>query len=454
MTASVTGGPSRAFKRHTREVKRGPPSDVAWGPPGSSDEEITSSSSGEEDEGPQGLTPKGLGASQAKRLRLDEKLLERVQKIKQQQREHQPQQQRLLLIGPEGAGMKEQQQKAQHLQQQQLLHSKLIALRVCTNSALRLSNRLPDGEVLQLLLQPQQQQQQKQTAASVEAVRKEAAETFALLRQLQQLLLQQSSIVAAYRASISDSTSPVPPAETNGGWQQRRDAYKQHQVQGGEGDVWDFVADRLFNSGLRSACLANADAWHQQTCAERTKNFSVFNQPISVQLNNTMLGEEEKLLSRSLRSSHILDTNKKTTSDSATQNHMNNAATKQTQKIEKCTIVGCTGSREIGKEIQHTHYDDTEFYVELLKTSIASGNAEMDSTELVKEKALLKSRSREKAKEVDRRASKGRKIRYKPIPQLQNFMAAEPWAPNTDALPGAGDPLVVESLMRNLFRGG
>ncbi|XP_026193140.1 uncharacterized protein LOC34617377 [Cyclospora cayetanensis] len=99
----------------------------------------------------------------------------------------------------------------------------------------------------------------------------------------------------------------------------------------------------------------------------------------------------------------------------------------------------------------HAQTSSEEFYVDLLKSSVASGTAQMDATELAKEKELLKKRGREKAREVDRRASKGRKIRYKTIPQLEHFMAAEPWIPNADVLPGADDPLVVESLMRNLF---
>ena len=77
----------------------------------------------------------------------------------------------------------------------------------------------------------------------------------------------------------------------------------------------------------------------------------------------------------------------------------------------------------------------------------------MDGAELAKEKELLKSRNKEKSqfplcspplvmealgiriqetglgfvcvgRQVDRRASKGRKIRYKPIPQLENFVVS------------------------------
>ncbi|CDJ39186.1 hypothetical protein, conserved, partial [Eimeria tenella] len=92
-----------------------------------------------------------------------------------------------------------------------------------------------------------------------------------------------------------------------------------------------------------------------------------------------------------------------------------------------------------------------EFYVELLKASAAAGDGEVEAATLTKERALL-SKKRKAAKIVDRRASKGRKIRYKPIPELESFMTSVPWVPNTEALPGADDPLVVQGIINNLFR--
>ncbi|KAL8437771.1 hypothetical protein Efla_006663 [Eimeria flavescens] len=372
-------------------------------------------------------------APRPKRLQLDERLMQRVRKIQQQQQQQQ-QQGGLVLLGKDGGGVAEQQQqKAEQVQQQQQIHSKLVALRVCLNSVLRLANNFPPAFLLQQLQHKQQQQQEEEeaAAAALALVRKEAAAVFVLMRRLQQQLLQQSSLAAAYSAAAADPAAA--PAAAGGGWQQRREAHAEQQAAGGEADVWRLLGDFLFSSGLRQACLANADAWHQQICADRSKGFLAFNQPVSVQLSNAMAAEEEQLLSRYLRAAHIPPVGRKQTGD------LRGGEVRKKTNISNCAVLGCTDTQDAGQQMQHIYFDDADFYVELLKTSVASGNAEV---------WVVCS-----AKEVDRRASKGRRIRYKPIPQLEHFLAAEPWQPNTDVLPGAGDPLVVESLMRNLFRG-
>lgn len=100
---------------------------------------------------------------------------------------------------------------------------------------------------------------------------------------------------------------------------------------------------------------------------QRTKAFSIFNQPLSVQLNNTMQGEEEKLLSRCLRSSHITNINKKANAaNNATKDITNKENTRKTAK-ERCAVVGCTDMREADREIHHTQYDDTVGNAEINK---------------------------------------------------------------------------------------
>ncbi|CDI82970.1 hypothetical protein, conserved [Eimeria acervulina] len=356
MTVRISGGPSRAPKRAAR---RGAPRAREENLNESSDEEITSSSSSSSSE-------EETDRSKGKRLQLDEGLLRQVRKVQQQQQQQQQKQkkkQRLLLLGLGGEkGQQQQQQrKAQQLKLQRQLHAKLIGVRVSTNTALRLANRIPAADVLQLL---QQQQQQQKTEAALRTVRKEAARTFVLLRQLQQLLLQQSSLSAAFAAASSDKSTAAAAAAAaavaEGGWQQRRDKYKQQQATGGEADVWRLLAEGPSANSLRSVCLSNIDAWHQQTFA-------------------------------------------------------------------------------------------ADFYVELLKASVAAGEGQVEASTLTRETALLTAKRKASGKIVDRRASKGRKIRYKPIPQLESFATAVPWTPDTDALPGADDPLVVEGLMNNLF---
>ncbi|CDJ60643.1 hypothetical protein, conserved [Eimeria maxima] len=379
MTARVSGGPKRAPKR---AAHWGAPRDDEGSTQGSSDEEITSSSSSGEEE------TKKRGS---KRLQLDEGLLQRVRKVQQQQQQLQQQQQkkgqRLLLLGTkESKDQREQQKKkAEQLLLQRQLHAKLIGLRVTENTALRLANRFPAADVLQLLLQ-----QQEETEAAITSVRKEAARTFVLLRQLQQLM--------------------------------------------------------------------------------KDSRFSVFNQPVSVQLKNAMESEEEKLLRRAISICGYCSSSSSSSSSRESTAGVNEQGEKEGEIGEKgeennkkeaeiatkknsCSVIACAELTKAKKESQHEIFDDTDFYVELLKASVAAGEGQVGSSTLTRETALLTAKRKAAAKTVDRRASKGRKIRYKPIPQLESFVSAIPWVPNTDVLPGADDPLVVEGLMTNLFAG-
>lgn len=85
-------------------------------------------------------------------------------------------------------------------------------------------------------------------------------------------------------------------------------------------------------------------------------------------------------------------------------------------------------------------YDDKDFYTSILKDILQQGSAQDI------EKSSLSKRQAQKTKErdVERRASKGRKIRYVTIEKLQNFMA-----PTVE--PGMGDE-TVDQLMASLFQ--
>ena len=63
------------------------------------------------------------------------------------------------------------------------------------------------------------------------------------------------------------------------------------------------------------------------------------------------------------------------------------------------------------------------------------------------EAVALRRKEALKRKDVERRASKGRKTRYVPIPKLQNFMA-----PRVPEEAGEVDEELVDNLLRTLFR--
>lgn len=107
-----------------------------------------------------------------------------------------------------------------------------------------------------------------------------------------------------------------------------------------------------------------------------------------------------------------------------------------------------------GKQLTHL-YDDRDFHIQFLKnitqdplhqlkrgSSTSGGDQKLQNAS---ELAILESKKRAKQKKrlnYERKASKGRKIRFEAIPKLQNFMASEPRQVSE----------LQDMLMRGLFR--
>jgi len=93
------------------------------------------------------------------------------------------------------------------------------------------------------------------------------------------------------------------------------------------------------------------------------------------------------------------------------------------------------------EEYDEELYDDTDFYQELLKDLIDTTKTS-DPIALGKKWLELKETQTKKRKDVDRRASKGRKIRYQVHEKLVSFM---PPVPEREA------PFMVDDLFSHLF---
>lgn len=100
---------------------------------------------------------------------------------------------------------------------------------------------------------------------------------------------------------------------------------------------------------------------------------------------------------------------------------------------------------EMNKDI----YDDSDSFVSLLKEIISSKS--INDPNLNSVSSSLLSKGKKTANNVDRRASKGRKIRYVPIPKLENFMASSPSLYSNSHLPGADDEEFVDCIMKSLL---
>lgn len=117
--------------------------------------------------------------------------------------------------------------------------------------------------------------------------------------------------------------------------------------------------------------------------------------------------------------------------------------------VDKVNVLGAT---EVTKAIEGDTvtdlFDDSDFYVTLLRDVAASRTdygADSSTGDLFQ---LNPGRREKQQKSVERRASKGRMIRYVPIPQLLGFMTAVP----RDAIDTEEQEKVVDQLVESLFQ--
>merc|ERR1712078_175774 len=73
------------------------------------------------------------------------------------------------------------------------------------------------------------------------------------------------------------------------------------------------------------------------------------------------------------------------------------------------------------KAVKSVLFDDSKVYQQLLKDFVANSTEGVSSTETQRSSTKYNNNNNSKKNDVDRRASKGRKIRYKEIPKLVNF---------------------------------
>jgi protein AATF/BFR2 len=153
------------------------------------------------------------------------------------------------------------------------------------------------------------------------------------------------------------------------------------------GRSWDAVSKH--NDAIMTYCLKISDSWHEQTKGPNRKNLKALDQSISSQMEYVMNDPDSRAVKR------------------------------------------CRGLTE-------GEYDDAPLYAALLKESVQKGAS---GDEFRAMKLASKFGKKPSAKEVDRRASKGRKIRYSMIDKLVNFMAPRP-VPVSEGTPITNEELV------------
>lgn len=161
------------------------------------------------------------------------------------------------------------------------------------------------------------------------------------------------------------------------------------------GSTWEQLEG--LNRNIMKYCLNVADEWHEKTKTPNRKNLKALDQSISAQMEYVMNDPDARAVKR------------------------------------------CRG-------ITEEEYDDAPLYAAILKESVQRGASGDEYTAM---KMASKFGKKVTTKEVDRRASKGRKIRYSAIEKLVSFMAprAVPLAEGTPIT----DEQLVNAFVNSIF---
>jgi hypothetical protein len=161
-------------------------------------------------------------------------------------------------------------------------------------------------------------------------------------------------------------------------------------------NIWDRIHRQ--NEAILKYCLAESDLWHEKTKNPNRKNLKALDQSISSQMEYVMNDPDQRALRR------------------------------------------CRGATE-------EEYDDGPLYAAILKESVQKGSS---GDAYAAMRMASKFGKKLSTKEVDRRASKGRKIRYTSIEKLVNFMSARP-VPISEGVP-ITDEQMIDAFVNSVFR--
>lgn len=299
----------------------------------------------------------------------------------------------------------EQRTKAEHLKRQLAIWASLAELRIRMEGSLELANRLPVDSALSAFCK-NNTELRKQADSAATAARRLVAEMLLLQRSLAKLV-----------PALDDAS---PPA-------------KRRKTAESEVDAWKAVDDP--SASVRGWAIPIADAEKERTRLDVTKSsFKVLDQTLATQMMAVDGSDHEKLIAGS---------------KPAVGKHQVFGLAFSNGISEGSYLAGPADEDAAAKEI----YDDRDFYVSLLREVLSAGqskNADGDQAAL-QDAEGKRHKQKKSGQDVERRASKGRKIRYVPIDKLQNFMASRPRPTN---IVFEHDTGAMDALIRSLFGGG
>ncbi|KAJ1615173.1 hypothetical protein OIY81_212 [Cryptosporidium canis] len=299
--------------------------------------------------------------------------------------------------------MLSEQEKGESVKNQRKIWSELLAIRIFTQNVLKSANKLPPTGLLPFLDQ--------EARSQLDDIRKDILELTMMSHEIQTHLNRCNKRLKSH---INDDTAK------SGVFGQMSSKSSNKRVKA-ELDFWDKYTQLPDNAF--EWCIDVSDEWKKNTQIEIRKDFKVLNQPLRAQIQQTLLNKEH-VLNKSRPNANSLDLI---------------GIDFLREKVDPILI------HEISKEI----YDDSDSFVSLLKEIISSKTINDSNLNSVSSSLLHK--GKKTTNNVDRRASKGRKIRYVPIPKLENFMASYPSLHTNSHLPGADNEEFVECIMKSLL---
>ncbi|KAH7647831.1 hypothetical protein FG379_000457 [Cryptosporidium bovis] len=305
-------------------------------------------------------------------------------------------------------------ERGKTIKNQRKIWADILAIRIFIHDVLKYANRIPPSEMIPFL--------DDESIYELNEIRREIVELLLMIHDAQIGLFSKfNNSKLQHYLNNGDFLSEIFDDDINvdDGEEGERNSNKRLHS---EMRFWELYSP-LMDKSLEW-CIDVSDKWKKETQIEVQRNFKVLDQSIRNQLKQTLLNKEHSL-NKSRPNANSMDF----IGSKILKNHL--------------------GEKEI-QELNKGIYDDSVSFASLLKDIISDGIPNSDE-KLNSISSSLVSRSKRTVNNVDRRASKGRKIRYVPIPKLENFMASIPSAYSDSILPGANNEEFVDCIMRSLL---
>lgn len=325
---------------------------------------------------------------------------------------------------PTSAELQRKEAEAQELKKQLALWNSLVELRIHLEGALAAGHRLPTGAADGAF-----REASSAVSAELDGVAADVRGLLGTMLEFQQRLAERRGV-------------PLEPLDGSSA-----DSVANEGRDREEAEVWAAVDGRL--QSVLDWELGVADEWKERTRLDVRRSFKVLDQSLRSQMQAIAETDAARLRKRCIPPP---DRHK------VFGQPVNAALTGTAEEVitGEDGAAGKEGTGAAAEGPEQDVFDDRDFYAQLLKEVLASGTkpgegAKDEAKELQSElqgRRALKKRARA---EVERRASKGRKIRYVPIEKLQNFMASRPRAGAGSEAPAWEAAGAVDALLKALF---